>query len=155
MNEQEWLAERFEANRAHLRAVAYRILGSLSEAEDAVQESWLRISRSDTHSVENLRGWLTTIVARAAQPRRPQGLTTLCYAGQVGRLAWIGARVCEASRAWERCGIGLGAAVAGIGVERDCGRLERGVVDWNEPSIQFYKNLGAEPLQDWTKPIDG
>jgi RNA polymerase sigma factor (sigma-70 family) len=60
----EWLAERFEANRTHLRAVAYRMLGSLSEADDAVQESWLRLSRSDTSGVENLGGWLTTVVAR-------------------------------------------------------------------------------------------
>src|SRR6266571_2057584 len=64
MDEHEWLAERFEANRTHLRAVAYRMLGSLSEADDAVQEAWLRLSRSDTSSVENLGGWLTTVVAR-------------------------------------------------------------------------------------------
>ena len=64
MDENEWLAERFEENRTHLRAVAYRMLGSLSEAEDAVQESWLRLSRSDTSGVENLPGWLTTVVAR-------------------------------------------------------------------------------------------
>src|SRR5437773_6641562 len=64
MNAQGWLAERFEANRAHLRAVAYRMLGSLSEADDAVQESWLRLSRADTSDVENLGGWLTTVVAR-------------------------------------------------------------------------------------------
>src|SRR5213594_4291834 len=64
MHEHEWLAERFEENRGHLRAVAYRMLGSLSEAEDAVQEAWLRLSRSDTSEVENLRGWLTTVVAR-------------------------------------------------------------------------------------------
>ena len=64
MDEREWLAERFEAERAHLRAVAYRMLGSLSEADDAVQESWLRLSRSDTSDVENLGGWLTTVVAR-------------------------------------------------------------------------------------------
>ena len=57
MEEQRWLAERFEANRTHLRAVAYRMLGSLSEADDAVQESWLRLSRSDAHGIENLRGW--------------------------------------------------------------------------------------------------
>jgi RNA polymerase sigma factor (sigma-70 family) len=63
-NEPVWLAERFEANRAHLRAVAYRMLGSLSEADDAVQEGWLRLSRSDTSGVENLGGWLTTVVAR-------------------------------------------------------------------------------------------
>jgi RNA polymerase sigma-70 factor (ECF subfamily) len=64
MNECDWLAEQFEANRSHLRAVAYRMLGSLSEAEDAVQETWLRLSRSDTSGVENLGGWLTTVVAR-------------------------------------------------------------------------------------------
>jgi RNA polymerase sigma-70 factor (ECF subfamily) len=63
-NEHEWLAEQFETNRTHLRAVAYRMLGSLSEAEDAVQESWLHLSRSDTSGVENLSGWLTTVVAR-------------------------------------------------------------------------------------------
>jgi RNA polymerase sigma-70 factor, ECF subfamily len=64
MDEHEWLAERFEEHRAHLRAVAYRMLGSLSEADDAVQEAWLRLSRSDTGAVENLGGWLTTVVAR-------------------------------------------------------------------------------------------
>ncbi len=64
MDENEWLAERFEAHRTHLRAVAYRMLGSRSEADDAVQESWLRLSRSDTSVVENLGGWLTTVVAR-------------------------------------------------------------------------------------------
>ncbi len=64
MDEREWLAERFEANRTHLRAVAYRMLGSLSEADDAVQEAWLRLGRSDTSGVENLGGWLTTVVAR-------------------------------------------------------------------------------------------
>jgi RNA polymerase sigma factor (sigma-70 family) len=64
MDKHDWLVEQFEANRTHLRAVAYRMLGSLSEAEDAVQESWLRLSRSDTSGVENLGGWLTTVVAR-------------------------------------------------------------------------------------------
>jgi RNA polymerase sigma factor (sigma-70 family) len=64
MDQADWLAEQFEAHRAHLRAVAYRMLGSRSEAEDAVQESWLRVSRSDSGGVENLGGWLTTIVAR-------------------------------------------------------------------------------------------
>src|SRR5436190_22740405 len=64
MHEHDWLAEQFEANRTYLRAVAYRMLGSLSEADDAVQEIWLRLSRSDTSGVENLRGWLTTVVAR-------------------------------------------------------------------------------------------
>src|SRR6266550_1899415 len=64
MDEHEWLAKQFEAERTHLRAVAYRMLGDLTEAEDAVQESWLHLSRSDTSGVENLGGWLTTVVAR-------------------------------------------------------------------------------------------
>src|SRR5437879_11379700 len=64
MDEHDWLAEQFEANRTHLRAVAYRMLGSLSEADDAVQESWLHLSRSGTSGVQNLGGWLTTVVAR-------------------------------------------------------------------------------------------
>ena len=63
-DEHQWLVEQFETSRSHLRAVAYRMLGSLSEADDAVQESWLRLSRSDTSEVENLGGWLTTVVAR-------------------------------------------------------------------------------------------
>ena len=66
MDERDWLAERFEENRPHLRAVAYRMLGSASEADDAVQESWLRLSRAGTDGVENLGGWLTTIVARVS-----------------------------------------------------------------------------------------
>jgi RNA polymerase sigma factor (sigma-70 family) len=64
MDESEWLAERFEAHRTHLRAVAYRMLGSLTEADDAVQDAWLRLSRARTDEVENLGGWLTTVVAR-------------------------------------------------------------------------------------------
>jgi RNA polymerase sigma factor (sigma-70 family) len=64
VDENEWLAERFEAHRTHLQAVAYRMLGSRTEADDAVQESWLRLSRSDTSGVENLAGWLTTVVGR-------------------------------------------------------------------------------------------
>jgi RNA polymerase sigma factor (sigma-70 family) len=64
MDENQWMAERFEENRSHLRAVAYRMLGSISEADDAVQDAWLRFNRSDTTEVENLGGWLTTVVAR-------------------------------------------------------------------------------------------
>ncbi len=64
MAEPNWLAERFEEHRPQLRAVAYRMLGSLSEADDAVQDAWLRVSRVDTSDVENLRGYLTTVVAR-------------------------------------------------------------------------------------------
>jgi RNA polymerase sigma-70 factor (ECF subfamily) len=66
MTDEEWLAEAFEGERPHLRAVAYRMLGSLAEADDAVQEAWLRLSRSDTAAIENLRGWLTTVVGRVA-----------------------------------------------------------------------------------------
>jgi RNA polymerase sigma factor (sigma-70 family) len=64
VNEQDWLAERFEANRLQLRAVAYRMLGSLSEADDAVQEAWLRLSRADATGIDNLSAWLTTVVGR-------------------------------------------------------------------------------------------
>jgi RNA polymerase sigma-70 factor (ECF subfamily) len=64
MDQYAWLGERFEENRAHLKAVAYRMLGSLSEADDAVQEAWVRLARSDPHGIENLGGWLTTVVGR-------------------------------------------------------------------------------------------
>jgi RNA polymerase sigma factor (sigma-70 family) len=64
MDEHEWLADRFEEHRPHLRAVAYRMLGSLAEADDAVQDTWLRLSRAGADEVENLGGWLTTVVAR-------------------------------------------------------------------------------------------
>src|SRR5215208_5365389 len=66
MDDREWLAERFEEHRGRLRAVAYRMLGSLSEADDAVQEAWLRLARSDADDIENLGGWLTTVVARVS-----------------------------------------------------------------------------------------
>src|SRR3954451_20017159 len=66
MTDEALLAERFEANRAHLRGVAYRMLGSLTEADDAVQEAWIRLSRSDAEEIRNLGGWLTTVVARAS-----------------------------------------------------------------------------------------
>jgi RNA polymerase sigma-70 factor (ECF subfamily) len=83
MEDHEWLADRFEANRTHLRAVAFRMLGSSSEAEDAVQEAWIRLSRSATTGVENLGGWMTTIVARicldmlrSRKSRREESLDT-------------------------------------------------------------------------------
>jgi RNA polymerase sigma factor (sigma-70 family) len=66
MDERDWLAERFEEHRTHMRAVAYRMLGSLTEADDAVQEAWIRLSRSDADEIENLGGWLTTVVARVS-----------------------------------------------------------------------------------------
>src|SRR5215813_14840123 len=64
MDENAWLAERFEANRSHLRGVAYRMLGSLSDADDAVQEAWIRLSRADSGAIDDLRAWLTTVVGR-------------------------------------------------------------------------------------------
>jgi RNA polymerase sigma-70 factor (ECF subfamily) len=64
MPEQNGLAQQFEENRSHLRAVGYRILGSLDETDDAIQETWLRLSRSDAAQIENLGGWLTTVLAR-------------------------------------------------------------------------------------------
>jgi RNA polymerase sigma factor (sigma-70 family) len=77
MSDNEFLAERCEQNRAHLRAVAYRMLGSLSEADDAVQESWLRLSRSEANEIDNLGGWLTTVVGRVCldmlRSRRTRG----------------------------------------------------------------------------------
>jgi RNA polymerase sigma factor (sigma-70 family) len=66
VNERDYLSDRFEANRSHLRAVAYRMLGSVSEADDAVQEAWLRLSRTDADEIENLGGWLTTVVGRVS-----------------------------------------------------------------------------------------
>ena len=69
MDEGDWLAERFEDHRMHLKAVAYRMLGSLSEADDAVQDAWLRLSRADTSRIDNLGGWLTTLVARVCLDR--------------------------------------------------------------------------------------
>ncbi|MFJ4523173.1 sigma-70 family RNA polymerase sigma factor [Streptomyces sp. NPDC088810] len=77
MTDNDFLAERFESHRGHLRAVAYRMLGSAAEAEDAVQEAWFRLSRSDTREVENLGGWLTTVVGRVCldmlRSRRTRG----------------------------------------------------------------------------------
>ena len=64
MDSNQWQADQFEQNRARLRAVARRILGSATEADDAVQEAWLRLNRAETTEVENLRGWLTTVVSR-------------------------------------------------------------------------------------------
>jgi RNA polymerase sigma factor (sigma-70 family) len=72
MADPDWLAERFESHRTHLRAVAYRMLGSMSEADDAVQDAWLRLARADTASVDNLGGWLTTVVARLCLDRLRQ-----------------------------------------------------------------------------------
>ena len=65
----EWLAEEFERHRAHLRAVGYRMLGSVAEADDAVQEAWLRLDRSDPGGADDLRGWLTVVVGRTSRVR--------------------------------------------------------------------------------------
>ena len=88
MDEADWLAVRFEEQRARLRAVAYRMLGSLTEADDAVQNSWLRLSGAGTADVENLAGWLTTVVAReclkmlrARRSRRAHAASGACQIG--------------------------------------------------------------------------
>ena len=81
MNTDDWLAQRFEEHRSQLRAVAFRMLDSASEADDAVQESWLRLSRADSDGIDNLGGWLTTVVSRVCldmlrsrvAPRRATG----------------------------------------------------------------------------------
>jgi RNA polymerase sigma factor (sigma-70 family) len=81
MNDQDFLAERFEAYRSHLRGVAYRMLGSTAEADDAVQEAWIRLARTDTSDVDNLRAWLTTVVGRVClnmlRSRKTRSETTL------------------------------------------------------------------------------
>src|SRR2546423_13803573 len=88
MDDHAWLAERFQENRGHLQAVAYRMLGSAGEADDAVQEAWLRLSRTDASSVENLGGWLTTVVGRVAldmlRARARRGEQPLDSAGPAG-----------------------------------------------------------------------
>src|SRR5829696_3577753 len=92
MDERDFLAERFEANRTHLKAVAYRMLGSLSEADDAVQEAWLHLSRSGAGGIENLGGWLTTVVSRVCldmlrsrRSRREEALSVRVPEPIVGR----------------------------------------------------------------------
>jgi RNA polymerase sigma factor (sigma-70 family) len=99
MDEHDWLAERFEEQRGHLRAVAYRMLGSLSEADDAVQEAWLRLSRADTSNVENLGGWLTTVVGRVCldmlrsrTSRREEPLDAHVPERTVSRMGRVGGR---------------------------------------------------------------
>jgi RNA polymerase sigma factor (sigma-70 family) len=96
MGKSDWLAERFESHRGHLRAVAYRMLGSLSEADDAVQEAWLRLSGSDNRSVENLGGWLTTVVARVCldmlrsrKSRREESLETPISQIKMNLASWL------------------------------------------------------------------
>lgn len=114
MDDNEFLARRFEAHRTHLRAVAYRMLGSLSEADDAVQETWFKLHRSDTSEVENLGGWLTTVVGRVCldmlrsrSSRRedpleePYGCPTRSSAA---RRAWTrNTRCCSRTRSGPRC----------------------------------------------------
>ena len=96
MNENDWLALRFESHRPHLRAVAYRMLGSHSEADDAVQEAWLRLSRADTSNIENLGGWLTPVVGRVSldmlrsrKARREDPLPLHGAEPIVSRVGWV------------------------------------------------------------------
>jgi RNA polymerase sigma factor (sigma-70 family) len=90
-DEREWLSERFEEHRPHLRGMAYRMLGSLTEADDAVQETWMRLSSSDTNDIHNLGGWLTTVVGRVClnmlqsrRSRREQPLEAHAWEPTVG-----------------------------------------------------------------------
>ena len=113
MNDQDWLAERFEANRSHLRGVAFRMLGSVTEADDAVQEAWIRLSRTDTSDVENLRAWLTTVVGRVClnmlrsrRTRREASLETHLPDPDReprGRASIPSRRPCSAIRSGSRC----------------------------------------------------
>ena len=113
MNDQDWLAERFEANRSHLRGVAYRMLGSVTEADDAVQEAWIRLSRTDTSEVDNLRAWLTTVVGRVClnmlrsrKTRREASLETHLPDPDRepgGRASIPSRRPCSAIRSGSRC----------------------------------------------------
>ena len=94
MNDTDALAAAFEDHRAHLRGVAYRLLGSMSDADDAVQEAWIRLTSADTSEVDNLGGWLTTVVARVAltmlrsRRRRPEEMTEADYEAWLDRLAF-------------------------------------------------------------------
>ena len=99
MHESDYLAERFEEHRTHLRAVAYRMLGSVSEVDDAVQEAWLRLSRTDATDIDNLGGWLTTVVARVCldmlrsrQSRREEPLTSDAPESAATGTRWDGER---------------------------------------------------------------
>src|SRR5215216_5441585 len=99
MDEQDWLAQRFEEHRSHLRAVAYRMLGSLSEADDAVQEAWFRLNRSESSGIENLGGWLTTVVGRVCldmlrsrTSRREEPLDAHMPERTVSRMGRVGGR---------------------------------------------------------------
>jgi RNA polymerase sigma-70 factor, ECF subfamily len=126
MSEGDWLANRFEQNTPHLRAVAYRMLGSAAEADDAVQEAWLRLSRSSADGVQNLAGWLTTTVARVCLdmlrarkarreeplPAQPPGLAGSAVGGApsrkrcwLTRLAWR-CWWCSIRWALRRCKLG-------------------------------------------------
>ena len=100
MDERDWRAERFEEHRPHLRAVAYRMLGSLTEADDVMQVTWLRLGRADTSSVANLGGWLTTVVGRvcldmlrARKSRREESLDAPGLARPATRVGWAGKRM--------------------------------------------------------------
>jgi len=101
---QDWLAERFEANLPHLRQVAFRMLGSQAEADDAVQEAWLKLSRTDAGDIENFGGWLTTVVARVS-PQAPVAARGACRqaAAHRRRRGPRGARRCSPTRWVKRC----------------------------------------------------
>jgi RNA polymerase sigma factor (sigma-70 family) len=112
VEDRDWLVERFEAHRPRLRSVAYRMLGSAGEADDAVQEAWFRLSRADTGDVDNLGGWLTTVVARVCLDmlrsrgsRREEPWTSACPTRSwvTGTVATPSARPCWARGSGWRC----------------------------------------------------
>jgi RNA polymerase sigma-70 factor (ECF subfamily) len=111
MREGDWQAEQFEEHRAHLRAVAYRMLGSMTGADDAVQDAWLRFNRADTARVENLGGWLTTVVARvclnmlrARKSHREQSSASTSGTGRVR--AWATTQALLVSSVASSSGVG-------------------------------------------------
>src|ERR687894_495487 len=128
MDENEFLARRFEQHRSHLRAVAYRMLGSIGEADDAVQQAWLRLSRSDTDGVENLGGWLTTVVGRVCLDtlRSRSSRREVPMAGLPGARPYSGPRGRDRPRAGGAAGR-LGGAGAARGTGDALARRAAGV----------------------------
>src|SRR5258708_7240191 len=136
MDNADWLAERFQEQQGHLRAVAYRMLGSLSEADDAVQNSWLRLSRADTADVDNLAGWLTTVGAR--------GCLKMLRAAPIGRARMV---VLDARAPSDRLAFALPDTFAGP-FEETAPILERPPVATRHPASRARRRVhGAAPPQ--------
>ena len=136
MEEQAWLSRRFEENRPRLRGVAYRMLGSLAEAEDAVQEAWLRLERSDVANVENLGSWLTTVVSRVCldvlRSRRARREETLGARGEPGAVRAEGADPEDEERELRTTLRAVREALATEG--------------WFQPRLKVQEQAAAPPL---------